>query len=346
MKQLMIGATLALATLGSYAQETKTNFQIEHIQKLPIEVYQLVFNPTNELVYVTGPKKGFNKEVENFVYVLDGQNLAIKDSIAIGKNLPFGIALNNKTQTLYVGHSLQNAISAIDLVTKKQQLINGGKEKSKIRELVVDEKRNKIYVSDHGNPSIWEVDGKTNTWVRSFDLPGAYILGVNVDAEKGLVYGTDAGNMEGNILVYNSESGKLEEKYKTWSYCPLNIALDKKNNRIFVSQSNDNNITIVDGTTGEIVQKVYLGYDSSPIGLAYDAKNNVLYTANRSKHEVAVIDCATFEVKERIATKGLPNTISINPTSGTVYVTNKGAGRNGDPVENGNTVLKINKTDI
>jgi len=346
MKHLLAGIGLALSSFSSFAQDAKPTFQIAGTQKLPIEVYQLVFNPTNKQVYVTGPRKGFNKEVDNYVYVLDANDLAIKDSIAMGKNLPFGVALNNKTQTLYVGHSLQGAVSAIDLRSKKQQLIPSGKEKSKIREIAVDEERNKEYVSDHGNPSIWEIDGATNTYQRSFDLPGAYLLGVNVDASRGLVYGTDANNMEGNVVVYDSKTGNLAGKYKTWSYCPLNIALDKKNNRIFVSQSNDNNITVLDGATGEIAFKVYLGYDSSPIGIAYDEQNNLLYTANRSKNEVAVIDCNSFEVKERIATKGLPNTISIDQATGSVYVTNKEAGRKGAPVENGNTVLKIDKIKI
>ncbi|WP_437919464.1 YncE family protein [Sphingobacterium sp. LRF_L2] len=347
MKQLIISIALGASTLLSYGQESgKANFKIDQVQKLPNEVYQLAYNPTNNLVYVAGPRKGFNKEENNYIYVLDGQNLSIKDSISVGKNLPFGIALNNKTQTLYVGHSLQGSVSAINLKTKTQTLISSGKEKSKLREIAVDEIRNKVYVSDHGNPSIWEIDGSKNTYLRSFEVPEASLLGLNVDAERGLVYGTDANTMEGNIVVFNSESGKLEGKYKTWSYCPLNIALDKKNNRIFVSQSNDNNVTVLNGETGEIVNKIYLGYDSSPIGLTYDEKNNLLYTANRSKQEVAVIDADKLEVIERIPTKGLPNTISLDSNSGAIYITNKGAGRKGEPVENGNTVLKINKIKI
>ncbi|MBL1411034.1 YncE family protein [Sphingobacterium faecale] len=343
MKQILLGAAITFASVLAYGQENTANFKIEQAQKLPNELYQLVYNPTTQLVYVAGPQKGFNKETENFVYVLDGQSLALRDSISLGKYLPFGIALNNQTQTLYVGHSLQNAVSAIDLKSKEQHVISNGKEKSKIREIAVDEIRNKVYVSDHGNPSIWEIDGKSNTYLGSFEKAGAYLLGLNVDPQRGKVYGTDANTMEGNILVYNSDSRALEGQFKTWSYCPLNIALDKKENRLFVSQSNDNNITIVDGNTGDILQKVYLGYDSSPIGLVYDENSKLLYTANRNKQEVAIIDTDTYKVVERIATKGLPNTITLDPVSGAVYVTNKQAGKKGEPVENANTVLKINR---
>lgn len=345
MKKTLLATTLAALSLTAAAQQPETtHFAIQKTQRLNCEVYQLVYNPTAHAVYVAGPKKGFNRDVDNFVYVLDATDLTVRDSISVGKYLPFGIALNNRTQTLYVGHSLQNAVSAIDLKSKKQTLIPNGKQKSKIREIAVDEHRNKIYVSDHGNPSVWEIDGKTNTYTRSFDQDGAYLLGLQVDEARGKVYGTDGKDMQGNILVFDGESGALEASYKTWSYCPLNIALDKANKRIFVSQSNDNNVTVVDSETGEIIQKVYLGYDSSPIGLAYDEKQNLIYTANRSKHEVAVIDAKNYTVIERIPTKGLPNTISLDDQNGIIYVTNKAAGRNGDPVENGNTVMKITRT--
>lgn len=344
MKKAFFG--LAFIALQATAQEKPANYKIENVQKLNSELYQLVYNPTNNSVYVAGPKKGFSKDADNFVYVLDAKDLSLKDSIAIGKYMPFGIALNNKTQTLYVGHSLQKAVSAIDIKSKKQTIIPNDKEKAKIREIVVDEVRNKVYVSDHGNPSIWEIDGKTNKLIKTIEQPGAYLLGLNVDAKRGKVYATDSQDMQGNVMVYNSESGKLESQFKTWSYCPLNIALDQVNNRIFVSQSNDNNVTVLDGNTGEIINKVYLGYDSSPIGLVYDAKNNLVYTANRNKQQVAVIDAKSYKVIETVATEGLPNTISLDPVSGAIYVTNKEAGKKGKPVANGNTVMKIVKNKI
>lgn len=344
MKKTVLGSALvALACMASAQTTEEPRFDIRNTQHLNCEVYQLVYNPTDRMVYVAGPKKGFNREVENFVYVLSAEDLAVRDSISVGKYLPFGIALNNRTQTLYVGHSVQNHVSAIDLKSKKQTLISNGKEKSKIRELVVDEQRNKVYVSDHGNPSIWEIDGNTNTYSRSLDKEGAYLLGLQVDPERGKVYGTDGKDMKGNVLVYNSESGKLEAEYKTWSYCPLNIAIDKVQNRIFVSQSNDNNVTILDGNTGEIIDKVYVGHDTSPIGLVYDQKNNLIYTANRAKQEVAVINAQDYSVIERIPTEGLPNTITLDQESGTIYVTNKRAGRGDEEVENANTVMKINR---
>ncbi|MGJ1319884.1 YncE family protein [Sphingobacterium spiritivorum] len=341
MKKMFVMCGLLFATVAVQAQEKTPLFRIDKKQKIDSEVYQLVYNPSLDQVYVAGPKPGFNKEVDNYIYVLNGQDLVVVDSINVGKNLPFGIALNNKTQTLYVGHSLQSAVSAVDLKTKQVKLIKNERSKSKIRELTVDESRNKVYVSDHGNPSIWVINGDSKSIQSFMEYPGGSLLGLATDAEKGKVYATDSETMEGNILVYNADNGVLESKFQTWSYCPLNITLDKSGNRIFVSQSNDNNITVVDSGTGKIINKVYLGYDASPIGIAYDADKDVLYAANRNKKEVVAVDMKTYKILERIETQGLPNTISINAGNGTVYVTNKQVGRKGEPVENGNTVMKI-----
>lgn len=342
-KVLLTSLCIAAGLAGHAQQKQPATYKVEAVQKINSEVYQLVHNPTDGNVYVAGPKAGFNRQSDNFIFVLRSADLKVTDSINVGKNLPFGIALNNKTQTLYVGHSIQNSVSAIDLKTKKQTIISGVKEKGKIREIVVDETKNLVYVSDHGNPSVWVIDGKTNTFVQAMDQPGAYLIGLNVDPERGRVYATDGDTMEGNILVFDCEKRELVGKYRTWSYCPLNIAIDYRNNRLFVSQSNDNNVTVVDGNTGEIINKVYLGYDTSPIGLVFDEARNLLYTANRNKKEVAVVDAQNFKVKERIPTGGLPNTISLDKATGQIYVTNKNAGRGKteEKLENANTVIKI-----
>lgn len=94
---------------------------------------------------------------------------------------------------------------------------------------------------------------------------------------------------------------------------------------------------------GNIINKIYLGYDVSPIGLVYDGKNDLVYVANRNKKEVAIVNMKDYEVIERVATKGLPNTIVLNEKDGSVYVTNKSSRKAEEGLENGDTVQKITK---
>lgn len=340
MKKLIIVFLL----LGACKVHAQNSYSIEKSQQLNAEVYQLVFNPTNQKIYVAGPKTGAGREGDNFIYALDAKTLQVEDSINVGKNVPYGLGINTKTQTIYAGNSRQNTLTAVDLKSKKVTVIPNGKEKSKIREIAVDEQRNEVYVSDHGNPGVWIVDGKTNQYKGDIAMGKGYLLGLGVDPARGKIYQTDGETMEGYVNVYDSETKKLVSKYKTWSYCPMNIAVDHKNNRIFVSQSTDNNVTVLDGNTGEIITKVHLGVEpSSPIGLMYDEENDIVFTANRRRRDVAVIDMKNYKITQRIPTVALPNTIALDKSTGDIFVTLKKEGRGEAPVENGNSVIKITK---
>lgn len=340
-------ALLGLFSYTSYAQQAKekqpATYKIEAQQKINANIYQLVYNTGNNSVYVVGPKGSYETKDDQYVYELDGNTLAVKDSIVIGKYAPFGLAINNKTQTLYIGHSVQQRISALDLKTKKVTVIPSGREKSKIRELFVDEQNNRVYVSDHGDPSLWVIDGKTNKYLKTIGAAYTYPLGLNVDAKRGKIYATDGASMEGNVLVFDLKTNTLLSKWKTWAQLPLNIAIDHQKNRLFISMSTDDNVTVVDGNSGNIINKIYLGKNAAPVGLVYDESQNLIYVANRGTKEVAVVDAENYKVKERIATKGLPNTITINKSTGAIYVTNKASTKADKDVENGDTVQKIVK---
>lgn len=195
MKKLFV-IVLVLVSCKLQAQDS---YSIEKSQKLNAEVYQLVFNSTNQRIYVAGPKTGAGREGDNFIYALNAKTLQVEDSINVGKNVPYGIAINTKTQTIYAGNSRQNSLTAIDLKSKKVTVIPNGKEKSKIREIAVDEQRNEVYVSDHGNPGVWIVDGKTNQYKGDISMGKGYLLGLGVDPARGKIYQTDGETMEGYV---------------------------------------------------------------------------------------------------------------------------------------------------
>lgn len=358
MKKIFMFGILAMTCWNVNAQwgEPKKDptYKVEAVQKINADIYQLAFNTENNNIYVAGPRGKFKVDNEKvsypdkqYVYVLDGNTLVAKDSIAIENNFAaLGVGINNRTQTLYVGHSFNQAITAIDLKSKKQTLIPSGRDKSKIREVVVDEVNNLVYVSDHGDPSIWVVDGKTNKFKTTISAPGSFPTGLAVDPVRNRIYTVDGSTPQGNVLAFDTKSHSSVGKWKTWGGNPLNIAIDYKNNRIFVVENGDSKVSVLDGKSGEIITKISLGQGASPVGLVYDTKNDLLYVAHREKQEVAVLDAKTYKLIERIPTKGLPNTIVLNPANGAIYVTNKAPHSfTGKAVvlENGNTVQKITK---
>jgi DNA-binding beta-propeller fold protein YncE len=358
MKNTIFFVTLLSVAMQAIAQRGQeklpVTYKIEAVKQINADIYQLAFNPQKNEVYVAGPKGEFKSEKgkytypdKQYVYVLDGSTLNVKDSIALKDNYPpLGVGFNTKTQTIYVGHSFNQAITAIDLKNGKQTLIPSGNDKSKIREVVVDEAANLIYVSDHGDPSVWVVDGKTNTYKTAIAAKGAFPTGLVVDHTRNRVYTTDGSGPEGNVIAFDSKTLKESGKWKTWGSNPLNVAVDSRSNRLFISENGDNKVSVLNATTGELITKISLGKDAGPVGLVYDETRDVVYVAERTKKEIAVLDVKNYKLTERIPTEGLANTIVLDKTSGAIYVTNKApfswTGK-AEVLENGNTVMKIVK---
>lgn len=342
-QSLAKAGVLALAVVAcagwSHAQTLSTS------AKVGKGLYEVVVDQSDGAVYVASV--GQQDLLGPYIYKLDPQTLIATDSIALGDVPGFGLGINQKTRTLYTSNTRSNSVHAIDLKSGSLvATISNGAEKSHTREIAVDEKNNKVYVSDVGDPStIWVIDGKTNQYLYSLEGAGKSATGLAIDSKKGLLYVTAMGDNE--VLVYDTKTREKVKSFPSGSESPINIALDKKGNRLFVTDSKNSVLTALNASTGELLQKITVG--ENPIGVSFDAKRNRIYTANRQGQSLTVVDGSTYAVIKDIPTDGLSNTVTVNPKTGAAYVTNKQVGtrvREGQtppaPLPNGDSVSLIN----
>ena len=96
---------------------------------------------------------------------------------------------------------------------------------------------------------------------------------------------------------------------------PEGIAYDPVNKRMYVSNHNDNTVSVIDTTTNTVIDTkpntpqidpIMVG--AGPEGIAYDPVNKRMYVSNHNDKSVSVIDTTTNTV---IDTK--PNTPQIDP---------------------------------
>ncbi|SKB29766.1 40-residue YVTN family beta-propeller repeat-containing protein [Parapedobacter luteus] len=334
--------TLALAMASVTAMSNAQT--LSKSAKVGAGLYEIAVDHRDGAVYVASV--GQQGKPGACVYKLDPQTLAVTDSIALGEVPGFGLGINQKTRTLYTTNTRSNSVHAIDLKTGKiVATITNGAERSHTREVAVDEKANKIYVSDVGDPStVWVIDGKTNQYAYSLDGAGKTATGLAVDSDKGLLYVTAMGDNE--VLVYHTKTREKIRSFPSGSESPINIALDKKGDRLFVTDSKNSVLTVLNASSGELLQKITVG--ENPIGVSFDAARNRIYTANRQGKSLTVVDGSSYAVMKTIPTEGLSNTVAVHPKTGTVYVTNKQVGtrvREGQtpptPLPNGDTVSLI-----
>ncbi len=306
-------------------------------------LYELAVSEKDNHVYVAST--GSRTEPGGYIFKLDPQTLAKVDSFNLNDTPPFGVIINQKTQTLYTSNTRTNSVSAVDLKTGKVlATIKHGKEKSHTRELIVDEDTNTIYVSDVGDPSsIWVIDGKTNTFSHLIENTGKTTTGMALDKKKKQIYVTNMGTNE--VAVIDLATKAVVRTFASGGEGSTNIVFDAKSDRLFVANQKSADITVLQASTGKFIQSIKTG--EGALGVTFNAKKELIYVANRTAGTVTVIDAKKYAVVATLNTGTFPNTVVINQKTGEAYVTNKAKGpRRDDPTPqapdlNGDTVTLI-----
>jgi len=333
-------AILAIAALTAFSATYASAQTVEKSAPAGKGVYEAAFNAKDGHIYVTAA--GSRTAPGGALYKIDPNSLAIVDSILLKENPPFGIAINSKTQVAYTSNTRTNSVNAVDLKTGKLlATITNGQEKTHTREVLVDEDKNLVYVTDVGDPSsIWVIDGKTNKFSHLIPDLGKTVTGLTFAGSKDKLYITVMG--DNSIAVVDLKSRKIEKTFPAGGESPVNITSDGK--RLFVANQKSGTVTVLD-TKGTLLKTINTG--AGAIGIVYDPIKNRIYSANRQTGTTTVIDAGSYAVLADLPTGSAPNHVKVDPKSGTAYVVNKTKG--GRPVQgqapaadtNGDTITKI-----
>lgn len=339
ISKLFLSSILLASSTFTYGQEiVKSN----NIGK---GLYEIAIDPEHNAVYVatTGERNANNA----YIYKLDATTLATIDSIHVEKG-PFGLAINPQTQKLYTSNTRNNAVTIIDLNTKKVIAeVSNGQEESHTREIIIDEKNNLVYVSDVGNPSsIWIIDGATHQYKGSLENFGKSATGIWLDDKNQIIYACLMG--EGKLIgksLKNNET--VVDITLDTAGSPINLILDYELNKIYISDFKLHQVYVVDAAKSKLIKTIPV--NEGPIGIEIDYKNNRIYTANRGGQSISIIDRNTLEIVKHLPSLGLSNTVKTHPKTGVTYVSNKQqstVNRKGEPtgkspLPNGDAVIMI-----
>jgi len=335
--KLMLALT-GLALLPSFQVSAQ---QVEKSAPAGTGIYEAVISAKDGHIYVTSA--GSRTNPGGALYKINPADLAIVDSISLTETPPFGIGINNKTHIAYTTNTRTNSVSAIDLNSGKVlATIKNGAAESHTREVLVDESKNLVYISDVGDPSsIWVINGQTNTYSHSIQNTGKTTTGMAFLKGTDKIYVTNMG--ENAVAIIDVKSGKIEKSFPSGGESPVNIVSNGKH--LFVTNQKSGTLTILDGK-GNLVKSIPTG--AGAIGVAYDPVKNRIYSANRQTGTTTIIDAKTYQVLADVATGSHPNHVKVDPKSGAAFVVNKTKGGRpveGQPVEidtNGDTLTKIN----
>ncbi|HAI2072003.1 putative receptor [Escherichia coli] len=319
---LLLGSLLVVSSFSTQAAE-------EMLRKAVGKgAYEMAYSQQeNALWLATSQSRKLDKG--GVVYRLDPVTLEVTQ--AIHNDLkPFGATINNTTQTLWFGNTVNSAVTAIDAKTgevKGRLVLDDRKRTEEVRplqprELVADDATNTVYISGIGKESvIWVVDGGNIKLKTAIQNTGKMSTGLALDSEGKRLYTTNA---DGELITIDTADNKILSRKKLLDdgkeHFFINISLDTARQRAFITNSKAAEVLVVDTRNGNILAKV-----AAPESLAvlFNPARNEAYVTHRQAGKVSVIDAKSYKVVKTFDTPTHPNSLALSADGKTLYVSVK-----------------------
>ena len=319
---LLLGSLLVASSFSTQAAE-------EMLRKAVGKgAYEMAYSQQeNALWLATSQSRKLDKG--GVVYRLDPVTLEVTQ--AIHNDLkPFGATINNTTQTLWFGNTVNSAVTAIDAKTgevKGRLVLDDRKRTEEVRplqprELVADDATNTVYISGIGKESvIWIVDGENIKLKTAIQNTGKMSTGLALDSEGKRLYTTNA---DGELITIDTADNKILSRKKLLDdgkeHFFINISLDTARQRAFITDSKAAEVLVVDTRNGNILAKV-----AAPESLAvlFNPARNEAYVTHRQAGKVSVIDAKSYKVVKTFDTPTHPNSLALSADGKTLYVSVK-----------------------
>ncbi|EHG5980124.1 7-bladed beta-propeller protein YncE [Escherichia fergusonii] len=319
---LLLGSLLVASSFSTQAAE-------EMLRKAVGKgAYEMAYSQQeNALWLATSQSRKLDKG--GVVYRLDPVTLEVTQ--AIHNDLkPFGATINNTTQTLWFGNTVNSAVTAIDAKTgevKGRLVLDERKRTEEVRplqprELVADDATNTVYISGIGKESvIWVVDGENIKLKTAIQNTGKMSTGLALDSKGKRLYTTNA---DGELITIDTADNKILSRKKLLDdgkdHFFINISLDTARQRAFITDSKAAEVLVVDTRNGNILAKV-----AAPESLAvlFNPARNEAYVTHRQAGKVSVIDAKSYKVVKTFDTPTHPNSLALSADGKTLYVSVK-----------------------
>ncbi|ENJ2288731.1 YncE family protein [Escherichia coli] len=319
---LLLGSLLVASSFSTQAAE-------EMLRKTVGKgAYEMAYSQQeNALWLATSQSRKLDKG--GVVYRLDPVTLEVTQ--AIHNDLkPFGATINNTTQTLWFGNTVNSAVTAIDAKTgevKGRLVLDDRKRTEEVRplqprELVADDATNTVYISGIGKESvIWVVDGENIKLKTAIQNTGKMSTGLALDSKGKRLYTTNA---DGELITIDTADNKILSRKKLLDdgkeHFFINISLDTARQRAFITDSKAAEVLVVDTRNGNILAKV-----AAPESLAvlFNPARNEAYVTHRQAGKVSVIDAKSYKVVKTFDTPTHPNSLALSADGKTLYVSVK-----------------------
>jgi YVTN family beta-propeller protein len=174
-----------------------------------------------------------------------------------------------------------------------------------------------VFVINGDGGTITVIDPKADTALTTITVGGK--LEYAVAGGNGKLFVNGAGKKE--LVSIDTANNRVVSRWPL-PECesPHGLAIDASSHRLFVSCLNQL-LTVVDSQSGQIIAKVPIGKGSDAV--VFDPKRKLIFSSNGKDGNISVIqekDAQTYVPLASIKTSISARTLSINPTTGRLYL--------------------------
>ena len=230
------------------------------------------------------------------IQLINPQTEKVVDKIVIPKSW-YGLKFSANEKYLFASGGNDNWILKYSIAENKLQLKDsiklGDKWPDKISPagIEIDDGAQIMYVVTKENNSLYVIDLKTKAIKKQLTLGGeAYACLLSPD--KSILYVSCWGCDK--VISFNTKTGAINEMAVGDN--PNELCLTKNGNYLFVANSNDNSVSVIDTKQKKVIETLSASlYPDAPIGsasngLALSSDEKTLYIANADNNCLAVFD--------------------------------------------------------
>ncbi|MFC0410856.1 YncE family protein [Roseomonas elaeocarpi] len=285
-------------------------------------LYEIAYSPSRDTLYAA-VMGDFEDKKGGRILLLDPKDLSQRGAIEMPLK-PFSLCLDEAKGVLYVGHTMDQAMSAVDLAKGEIRgtLRLETPEKHHPREIRLDPAGDRLFVTGIGDPSV--------VWV--VDVAGFAVRSVIKDTGKwaaGLAYDPVTrhllvGNYDSELVVVDSADGRIVSRQfvgaKDENFL-VNITVDRKRRLFYAANSKGSEVFAFNADTLALAHRIPCGKE--PLAVVIDAPRDRLIVTNRGAGKASVIALDGYATLRTVEMGDLPNSIAVNPADGTLFLSTK-----------------------
>ena len=180
---------------------------------------------------------------------------------------------------------------------------------------IVDEKTNRVYITDFFGGKLVVLDGKSNKVLESIDV-GRTPFGVGINSETNMIY--VGGEYANTLSILDGATSQVIKNISLKD--PYDIAVNPNNNKVYVTSDRLDLVYVIDGDTNEIETSFEV---LIPCGITVNPVTGMVYVTSESENIVHVWDGNTNRQIATIKVQQSPRGVTVNPSTNMIYVTNQ-----------------------